>query len=215
MTENVSRKTFWQRATVPMLVLLIVAPMVAAWVMFKYYPDAVRSLGTSNYGEFVIPVREVNIEGLKDIDSKVMSNKFFKKKWTYVYIQSSECDVKCLGHLKLMKNVRLTQGKEIFRLKRLFIISKNAVNDKLRENLKDYPGMQTIVIDMQTDQGMQLMKSFSFKKNETPQTLASIYVIDPAGMLMMYYKDNKEILKEGKDMQKDMSKLMRNSQLRK
>jgi len=215
VNERAINKTFWQRATVPMLVLLIIAPMVAAWVMYKYYPDMVRTLGTSNYGEFIIPIKEVSIEGLKDIDGKVMRNSYFSKNWTYVYIQSSACDKDCLGHLRLLKNVRLTQGKEIFRLRRLFVISKDVVNDQLKENLKAYPGMQTIVLDMKSVQARQFLKSFSFKNNATPEILKSVYVIDPVGMLMMYYKDNKEILKEGKEMQRDMSKLMRNSQLRK
>lgn len=198
-----------------MLVLLILAPMVAAWVMYKYYPDYVRTLGTSNHGEFIIPIKEVNIEGLKDIDGKEMQNSYFNKNWTYVYIQSTTCDKDCLDHLHLMKNVRLTQGKEISRLRRLFIISKDAVNEQLKKDLKEYPGMQTIVIDMNSGKGKSLLKTFSFKNNTTPETLKSMYIVDPVGMLMMYYKDNKEILKEGKDMQRDMSKLMRNSQLRK
>lgn len=215
MNDTASKKTFWQKATVPMLVLLILAPMVAAWVMYKYYPDYVRTLGTSNYGEFVLPIKEVNIEGLKDIDGNEMHNSYFNKKWTYVYIQSETCDQNCLDHLHLMKNVRLTQGKEISRLQRLLVISKDAVNDKLKTDLKAYPGMQTIVLDMNSDTGKKLLKTFSFKNNATPKTLKSMYIVDPVGMLMMYYKDNKEILKEGKDMQRDMSKLMRNSQLRK
>ena len=74
--------------------------------------------------------------------------------------------------------------------------------------------MQTLVLT-DAQQRETFLSAFRFKDNPLPETAGHLYVVDPDGMLMMYYKNQKEILKLGKAMQKDMSKLMHNSVLRK
>lgn len=211
--NEVVKKGFLSRMAMPLMVLIFIAPMVAAWIVYNYFPDVVRSLGSSNNGEFIIPPAEVSVAEFKDIDNKELTADYFKKNWSYVYIRP-QCDSVCLEHLLLIKNVRLTQGKEISRLRRLLVLTTPSVDDALREQLKQYPGMQTLVLN-NAQQREAFLKPFRFKKNPSPETAGHIYIVDPDGMLMMYYSDQKEILKLGKGMQKDMAKLMHNSQLRK
>lgn len=211
--NEVVKKGFFSRMAMPLMVLIFIAPMAAAWVVYNYFPETVRSLGSSNKGEFVIPPVKVSVDAYTDIDNQTMPAEYFNHNWSYVYIRQA-CDADCLEHLLLMKNVRLTQGKEISRLRRLLVLTSSSVNDALREQLKRYPGMQTLVLT-DAQQREAFLSAFRFKGNPSPETAGHIYVVDPDGMLMMYYKNQKEILKLGKGMQKDMSKLMHNSQLRK
>ena len=211
--SEVVKKGLFSRMAMPLMVLMFVAPMVAAWVVYNYFPDVVRSLGASNNGEFVIPPVEVKLENLSDIDNKPISVDYFKKNWSYVYIRE-QCDIDCLDHLALIKNVRLTQGKEISRLRRLLVLTNDPVDDKLRQQLAEFPGMQTISLN-NDEQRNQFLQAFTFKENPSPSSAGHIYLVDPDGKLMMYYEDDEKILMLGKGMQKDMSKLMHNSQLRK
>ena len=211
--NEVVKKGLFSRIAMPLMVLIFIAPMGAAWVVYNYFPDTVRSLGSSNNGEFVIPPAKVSVGGYTDIDNQTMPVDYFDKNWSYVYIRQA-CDANCLEHLLLIKNVRLTQGKEISRLRRLLVLTSDSVDDALREQLKRYAGMQTLVLT-DAQQREAFLSAFRFKGNPSPETAGHVYIVDPDGMLMMYYKNQKEILKLGKSMQKDMSKLMHNSVLRK
>jgi hypothetical protein len=211
--NDVVKKGLLSRMAVPLIVLLFIAPMVAAWIVYNYFPDVVRSLGVSNNGEFIIPPAEIKLDGFVDIDNTPLPAEYFKKNWSYVYI-SETCDADCVELLMLIKNVRLTQGKEISRLRRLLVLATDSVDVKLREQLAQFPGMQTVLLSSE-QQRSAFLKAFIFEGNPSPATAGHIYVVDPDAKLMMYYSDQKEILKLGKGMQKDMSKLMHNSQLRK
>jgi hypothetical protein len=211
--NEVAKRGLLSRMAMPLMLLIFIAPMVAAWVVYNYFPNVVRSLGASNYGEFVIPPVEVSLDGYANIDNQPLAQDYFQKNWSYVYIRE-QCDADCIEHLMLIKNVRLTQGKEISRLRRLLVLAEDSVDEKLRQRLAEFPGMQTVILANET-QRRAFLKPFTFAGNENPIAAGHIYVVDPDAKLMMYYKNEKEILKLGKGMQKDMSKLMHNSQLRK
>ena len=108
--NEVVKKGFFARMAMPLMVLIFIAPMLAAWVVYNYFPETVRSLGSSNNGEFVIPPAKVSIEGYTDIDNQTLSADYFNKNWSYVYIRQA-CDGDCLEHLLLIKNVRLTKAR--------------------------------------------------------------------------------------------------------
>ena len=224
--NNSVKKSWLARASVPLLVLVLIAPMLSAWVVFKYFPNLVRTLGTSNYGTLIIPPVKFSVDGLNDVDGKPISVDILDKRWTYVYLNSGDCDRTCFDHLMIIKNVRLSQGKEVSRMKRLFVVAPGTVSEGLRNTLSKFPTMRTIVLtsDKQRD---RLSKVFSTEDKQDPFTANSIYVVDPDAKVMMYYKEEQveqrtlegmekgSILNLAKGMQGDMGKLMKNSQLRK
>jgi len=199
--------------------------MVSAWVVFNYFPDLVRSLGTSNYGTLMKPV-QFPVAGLVDVNGKALPGDIFKKKWTYVYLNTGECDRTCFDHLMIIKNVRLSQGKEVSRMKRLFVIASGKVNDGLRETLAKFPTMRTVLLN-NDEQRTFIQNTFATEDKQDPFTSNAIYVVDPDSKVMMHYKEEKvavrtlegmesdSILSLAKGMQGDMAKLMKNSQLRK
>ncbi|HEC28760.1 MAG TPA: hypothetical protein ENI65_04135 [Gammaproteobacteria bacterium] len=212
--NNEVKKSLLSRASVPLIIILFVSPMVAAWIVFNYFPDSVRGLGTTNKGEFITPPVKVSVAGYKTIEGKTLPEDYFSKKWTFVYINSGKCSNNCFDHLMLLKNVRLTQGKEISRIKRLFVIDGKNTSELFLKNMKNYPGMDTVPLSTQKMQE-DFFQAFRFEGNTDPANAGYVYVVDPSSQVMMYYKNDKGILMVGKDMQKDMSTLLRNSQLRK
>lgn len=218
--------TLRSRIPVILMVLIIVAPMISAWVAFKYFPDAIRTLGTSNYGRFIDPPVKFLLDSLTDVDGKVIPADILNKNWTYVYLHSSDCGRACYDRLMLMKNVRLSQGKEISRMKRLFVITSGEINDELKEMLTNFPTMRTVLLNNEAQRN-SFRKLFTTADEQDSLTAGFIYIIDPDAKLMMYYKteDKPEavldgmgrdaIIKLGKGMQDDIAKLMKNSKLRK
>ena len=61
--NEVVKRGLLSRMAVPLIVLLFIAPMVAAYIVYNYFPDMVRSLGASNHGEFIIPPVEIRLDG--------------------------------------------------------------------------------------------------------------------------------------------------------
>lgn len=224
--NNEVKKSWLSRAAVPLMLLILVAPMGSAWIVYKYFPDAVRTLGTSNYGQFINPPAKFSVDGLTDIDGKPVAGNILDKKWTYVYLHSSSCDRTCFDHLMLIKNVRLSQGKEVSRMKRLFIVTSGAADEELRKILAQFPSLRTVLLSSD-EQRRYVEKIFSTDVKRDPLTSNTIYIVDPDSKVMMHYKEEKNeqggdagmgkdaIIKQGKGMQGDMAKLMKNSKLRK
>lgn len=224
--NNEVKKPWLSRAAVPLMVLILVAPFLSAWIVFKYFPNAVRSLGTSNYGIFIDPPAKFSVKGLTDINGKPVAEDILNKNWTYVYFNSSVCDRTCFDHLMLIKNVRLSQGKEVSRMKRLFIISSGQVDASLMKTLKLFPTLHTVLLN-NDEQRNRVRKIFTTRSGLDPFTSNTIYIVDPDGKVMMYYQGTQQqrvaetgmgkdaIIKLGKGMQDDMSKLMKNSTMRK
>ncbi len=221
--NNAGRKS---RMSIILMLMIFVAPMLAAWVVYHYFPDTVRKLGSSNYGTLINPPVKLPINGLSDIEGNPIAGDILDKKWTYVYFNSGECDRACFDHLMLMKNVRLSQGKEISRMKRLFVVTAGTVDASLQQTLAQFPALRTVVLNSEAQRN-QLRAALETTGDPDPLNSGAIYVVDPDAKAMMYYKQEKQvqqaqqglgekaILKLAKGMQGDMAKLMKNSKLRK
>ncbi len=224
--NEVVKKGLFSRMALPLMILMFIAPMLAAWVVYNYFPDVVRSLGTSNYGTLIDPPVKFPINGLSDVNGQPIAADILDKKWTYVYFNSGSCDRDCFDHLMIMKNVRLSQGKEVSRMKRLFVITSGVVDTGLQKTLAQFPSLHTALLSNDA-QRQQLKMIFATEGERDPLSSDAIYVVDPDAKVMMYYKQEKReqqaqagmgkeaILKLAKGMQGDMAKLMKNSKLRK
>lgn len=196
-----------------LIVFLFLAPMVAAWVAFTYFPEQMRSLGTTNHGQFIQPPREVPLQGLVDIDRTALGADYFKNKWTYLYVGASDCDLLCRAALFEMRQVRLAQGAEMDRLQRLFVLTEDEQLSQLRPLLaREFPGQRTVVAGPEARDALRK----ALTDGAAPLTSGRIYVIDPLGRAMMYYEPvasaaKADVLAKATGMRKDMAKLLKNS----
>ncbi len=201
---------------IPMLiVVLFLAPMIAAWVAYKYFPEQMRALGANNYGQFIEPLRKIELQGLTAEDGTALEPDFFDGKWTYLYIDGSDCDARCQAALYEMRQVRLAQGDERDRLQRLFVLKDRSHLDQLRELMgQQFPRQRMVFADDRArtalDQGLKLNEGAS------PLAAGRIYVVDPLGRAMMYYEpvesaNRAQVLEKATGMRKDMAKLLKNS----
>ena len=201
-----------------LIVALFLAPMIAAWVAFKYFPEQMRALGSNNYGHFITPLREILVQGMTDEQDAPLEEEFFNGKWTYLYITDGDCDASCQASLYEMRQVRIAQGDERDRLQRLMVITDRSRLGALRGLLGgQFPGQRVVVADSGAQKALE--KALALQDGVSPLSAGRIYIVDPLGRAMMYYDplssvDKDRVLKDATGMRKDMAKLLKNSKTR-
>jgi cytochrome oxidase Cu insertion factor (SCO1/SenC/PrrC family) len=178
-----SRRSLW------LILALSVAPVVASYVVYYIWrPDR-----TVNYGELLAP-QPLPDPKLTLADGTPFRLSSLKGKWVLAMVDTAGCNAQCEKKLFYMRQLRLTQGKEMERVERAWIISDDA--PPRPEAAASYPGTWLI------------RAAHSGLTGLFPAAAAvadHIYVIDPLGNLMMRYprdpdpqlmiKDLKRLLK--------------------
>jgi cytochrome oxidase Cu insertion factor (SCO1/SenC/PrrC family) len=116
MSENASGRH--SNLTLWIIFAVCVAPFLGSFVAYLYWKPA----GQVNYGELlqVAPLPEAL---LKLADGRAFSLAELKGRWVLVSVDSGACDEYCRKKLYFMRQVRLTQGKDMQRVERLWLIT--------------------------------------------------------------------------------------------
>lgn len=181
------------------LIALFALPEIIAvgLQVMKWRPET-----TTNRGKLVQPPRPINSAALQTLDNKTLKFTELQRKWTAVYIADAECDAICAKNLFTMRQVQKALGKEQERMQRVFIPVGEISNEKLKEKLKDYPGM--VVITGPKQEIAALTQQFVLPDAKAVDQQL-VYLVDPLGNLMMTYRDDPP------GMLKDLRHLMKTS----
>jgi len=167
------------------------SPVLLGTLAYWFY----RSESTTNYGSFIEPQRQA--VGLES----------FRGKWVMFTIDSPQCDEFCAKRLYLMRQLRLTQGKDKDRLERVLLLSEPGKAEFLTSGVesleKVHEGMHQLFLD--ADQRARLLGI----EGQTPSTDRTadkgIYLVDPLGHVMMRFPDDPDPSR----MKKDLGKLLK------
>jgi cytochrome oxidase Cu insertion factor (SCO1/SenC/PrrC family) len=167
--------------------MLFVAPVAIAWLLFFVFPDWIPS-ATSNYGQLVEPARPLPPFALETQAGEGVDASYLQGKWTFVYLHAGACDSDCVQALYKVRQLRLAQGKDIDRLQRLMLWQADAVHEASRRELQaHFPGQVIGLLD--GDPGLaaafQPMAGQAFESG-------GVFLVDPAGNLMMFYARDAE-----------------------
>lgn len=168
---------------IKMLLILAVcaSPVVLGTLAFFFY----KPESTTNYGSFILPQRPA--AGLEA----------FRGKWVMLTVDSAICDEHCAKRLYLIRQLRLTQGKEKDRIERVLILSNPGPARFAAEQVdaleKVHEGLHQVTMDQA--QRLQLLG----------QDDKAIYLVDPLGNLMMRFPEDPDPSR----MKKDLSKLLK------
>jgi cytochrome oxidase Cu insertion factor (SCO1/SenC/PrrC family) len=194
------------RASLLLIFALFAAPVVVAWLLFFVFPQWVPT-STSNHGTLVKPVRPLPPFHLPTLSGDTVEGEFLQGKWTFVYLHSGDCDKACVQQLYKMRQVRLTQGKNIDRLQRLMLWDAGAVEAVHRKELQQhFPGQVTAIVSGPAAQ--PLLSAFAIDR-QAPLQGERLYLVDPLGNLMMMYAPEDE----PRGMIKDLERLLKYSGL--
>ncbi|MEK6592043.1 MAG: hypothetical protein AABZ67_03060 [Pseudomonadota bacterium] len=177
-----------------LLIALCVAPVAAAYVAFYLWQPS----GHVNYGD-LLELRPLPPARLNLADGTPLDWARLKGRWVFAMADSGNCAAYCRQKLLYMRQVRLTQGKELERIERAWLITDDAT--PATAILAEYQGTLPI-----RAAGSELLKLFP-----APHTAADhIYLIDPLGNLMMRYPRDAD----PRRMVKDLARLLKHSKVR-
>jgi cytochrome oxidase Cu insertion factor (SCO1/SenC/PrrC family) len=180
------------RASLWLIIALAAAPVTASYLLYYFWPPA----RTVNYGELIEP-RQLPDVPLALADGSPFRLSQLKGKWVLITVDSGRCDAHCDRKLLYMRQLRLTQGKDMERVERVWLISDDAA--PRAEAVAAYEGTWKVRA------GDGLAKLFPARDKPSEH----IYVIDPLGNLMMRFPRDPD----PRGMIKDLQRLLRASRI--
>ncbi len=198
--DTAEKKSASQRGnrTLWLILAVCLAPFVISTALFYLAPPQSRM----NYGELITPrtMPDLVLPGLDGVPIRLGE---LRGRWTMVQLDSSACDARCSDKLYKMRQVRLTQGKNMERVQRLWLVTDDGkVADGL---LRDYDG--TIIARLSGPAGTKL--TLALTASESASSADHIWLIDPLGNIMLRYPPQADPT----GMKKDLLRLLRVSRI--
>lgn len=192
------------RRALALLAVLFALPVVAATVL---YFSGWRPSGAVNHGQLVSPARPIADALFQTLDGTELRLHALHGKWSLVYFGPAECAPACERSLYKMRQVHAAQGRESDRVQRVFVVTDRSARDRLRDTLRDYPGM--IVLTGPEASVRALAEQFRLAEGAPAALPERIYVLDPNGNFMMHYPPEAD----PSGMRKDLARLLRLSRI--
>lgn len=164
------------RLILVLIFVLFALPLLVAWLL--NFTGDFTPTATTHHGTLIQPVQVVASEGLVDPQGNSIEANFFKGEWTLVYRHSGPCAEPCRRALYVMRQVRLAQGKNIDRIKRLLLVDATAVETGLQAVQDHYPGL-VLARPSAPDSAQRVAAEFPLPGH--------LYLVDPLGNAMMAY----------------------------
>jgi cytochrome oxidase Cu insertion factor (SCO1/SenC/PrrC family) len=195
------------RQALVLLGLLFLAPVFVAWFMHMSAEHGWRPGGTINKGVLIEPPRPLKLPpGLVDSAGRPLNGRFPGSKWTLIYIGDAACGEVCRGRLDAMRSVRTALGENMRRVQRLFLATGDADDTGLQRVTADYPDM--LSVRLSAGQAAELAPVFAVQGAGAPGA-GTIYLVDPLGNLMMYYRADAD----PRDVIQDLQRLLKYSHI--
>ncbi|MGV3654199.1 MAG: SCO family protein [Noviherbaspirillum sp.] len=177
--------------------MICAAPLVASYL--TYY--VIKPQGRTNYGELLDPRSHPMPELVATaLDGKPDSLQAYHGKWIMLQADGAACDEACQKKLYYMRQLRLTQGKDMDRIERVWLITDDQPLETMI--LREYDG--TRFLRARPDQLQAWLPA-------APGASISdhIYMIDPLGNLMMRFPKDADPNR----IKKDLTRLMKASRI--
>ena len=187
-----------------MLAAIFIGPMLLAYLVVNNMHNF-GEFGTKNYGELIDPARPLEDVALTRIDGENFRLSDVRKKWLMVYIGSSNCDESCSDNLYKMRQSRLAQGRELRRVKRLYISVDGKPDSSLQAVLSEHQGLD--VVYGNPSQIQQVLSQFELTRQAVSNESVGMFIVDPLGNLVMRYPTGFE----AKGLIKDLTHLLKAS----
>jgi hypothetical protein len=180
-----------------LVVLICASPMIASYLTYF----VIKPQSRTNYGELIDPrSHPMPTLGSTSLDGKSTELEAYRGKWIMLQADSGDCGDGCRAKLFQQRQLRLTTGKEMDRIERVWLVTDDRPVDTML--LREYDGTRVLRADP--------AKLRQWLPVEQGAGIADhVYMIDPLGNLMMRFPKNPDPNK----MKKDISKLLRASSI--
>jgi cytochrome oxidase Cu insertion factor (SCO1/SenC/PrrC family) len=168
-------------------------PVIAAYLAYFGW----RPSGHANYGD-LLKVTPLQHTAGRTHDGEPINLDALQGKWVMVHVGAASCDAACAQQLYIMRQVRIAQGKEQSRIKRLWVLTDTGSPDPAL--LREHPGLWVWRADD---------AAFAEQFPAVDGRSEHIYLVDPLGNLMMRFPAEVD----PKRMMKDLKLLLKASQI--
>jgi hypothetical protein len=220
MNQPSKKRSFWP---IWALLAVTIAPVIASYLV--YY--GVRPDGRTNYGDFVepqvtvtsVPVSPVISPKAESAFTLVQSDPGTRRplnqlgdwggRWLMVHIGPSACADACKQELWLMRQIRLTTGRERDRVERLWLLTDEGTPDPTL--IAEHEGIWVARLGQVPAADVLVSNWLSVAATAVKNSggASNIWIVDPLGNLMMRFPDNPD--PDG--MKKDMNRLLKASRI--
>ena len=183
--EQIKKIQFWNRVQLLLVLAVFIAPIAGA---FFYKPS-----GFINYGDIYTPARPVeNLvmsgpEGQVDLDS-------FRRQWLFLVTANGQCTQACEDNILKIRQLRFMQNNNMTRIRTVFMHADLPEVSALDLAAKYSPIEAYGVTSTEFDQWSKILElddetKDKYKEQDIKSDIQAdrIYIIDPAGNLMMSY----------------------------
>jgi hypothetical protein len=185
MSDATSRRT--ARLNLIALATVALLPFVGSWLLYWLWePDA-----HVNYGELIAPLPLAQTQAPAELRK-------LRGKWVFLTIDSGACHEQCQRKLYVMRQVRLTQGQNMERIERAWLIDDGGA--PAPGLLAEHAGMHVVQA-----QGNELLSRLSV----AGALHDHIYLIDPVGNVMLRYPRDADASR----IKKDLTRLLKASRI--
>lgn len=166
-----------------LLFAIFLIPVVAAYVI--YYFPALRPKGTTNHGDLIKPSVQLKPFSLLTQDNKTYDLDKLRGKWSLIYIGGAQCDKACEVTLIKARDARWAQGTGATRISYYYVLTADKFSGDSAKLHKEFP--ELIILHGSAAQRASLIQQFHVDKNQQLGSDNRLYLVDPAGMLMLQY----------------------------
>lgn len=177
--------------TVWLILAVCVVPIVASTALYFLWTPT-RFV---NHGELLDPLPLAGVEFTRS-DGGQFTFDELNGRWVFVTVDDGACGEYCERKLYLMRQIRLTQGKDADRIERVWLIRDG--QRPSATTLAEYEGTRAITL-----KNLDELNRFPADGERADY----IYVVDPLGNLMMRYPPDGDPSR----IKKDVTKLLRAS----
>ena len=198
MTENRAQPGYW-----PILIMIGVLSgvIVAGFLLFPKTSDERNSLlarlGTTNFGEFVVPAVSMTDLNLKTGNGKPWVFSEQKIKWRLIIPGAGKCIDECRELLHTTRQVHISLGKYSRRFER-------EIDSETERYMEEHPYLTVV-------HGKQEELELLLKATNAPLFIEGAplraYLVDQEGLIMMSYT----LANAGKELIEDIEHLMKYS----
>lgn len=171
---------------------IVVGFPVAAWVLYLTW----RPTAFVNYGELITPVPLAQLPAQGDAALADLAR--MRGKWVLLTVDGGACDNYCQRKLYVIRQLRLTQGKEMERIERAWLVDDDAPPEPALEQA--YAGTARIAA-----RGSAVLRALPAAGSARDH----VYLIDPLGNVMLRYPRDPDPNR----MKKDLGRLLRASRI--
>lgn len=172
------------RIKLGLLFSVFLIPVIAAYIVHLY--PSLMPKSTKNYGTLYKPTVSLHDFDLHDQGSnKDFALKDMQGKWSLIYIGSDHCDKRCEETLVKARDARWAQGVAATRIHYYYLVTADKYSGDIAKLKKEFPGL--IMLEGTAAQRGPLIKQFAISASQQPGKDDRLYLVDPAGILLMHY----------------------------